>query len=156
MRGFYLPTESITSPYEKFRMSSQDHLFHEDWRDAIRHAVKAMGGFEAVGFDLWPTKTRKAAGIWLSDCLNPERPAKLDLDEIVKIHSLARDKGIHCAMHQLCDETRYVRPEIAPIKTKRQELAEKYQRLAQEMKRLADEEAACERAETMNEIRSVK
>lgn len=136
-------------------MSSQDPLFHEDWRDALRHAVKAMGGFEAVGFELWPSKTRKAAGIWLSDCLNPERPAKLDIEEIAQIHTMARAAGIHCAANQFCAEAGYEDPVIRAGKTKHQELAEKYARHASEMVRLADELAAINRSETMAEIRAV-
>jgi hypothetical protein len=128
-------------------MNSQDALFHENLNDALRHAVKALGGFEVVGSDLWPTKGRKAAGILLSDCLNPERPAKLDLDDVVGLLKLARDRGVHCAMQQLCLDAGYKTPEIAAAKTPRQELATKMQRAAAEYSRLADEAAALDRAE---------
>ena len=93
-------------------MEQQD-LIHEDWRDALRHLVKALGGMDSVGADLWPVKTRKAAGAWLSDCLNPERPAKLDLEELRHILQLGRDKGLHLAFHFLCDDLGYSRP--APV-----------------------------------------
>lgn len=117
-------------------------LFHDDFRDALRHAVKALGGYDAVGADLWPAKTRKAAGAWLSDCLNPERPAKLDLEEVSQILRLARERGVHCGMHQLCDETGYAAPAIAPQRTPQQELAEQMRRLVSDFSRLADEHAA--------------
>ena len=90
-------------------MEQQD-LIHEDWRDALRHVVKALGGMEVVGADLWPGKTRKHAGTWLSDCLNPERAAKLDLEELIALMRMARAKGVHLPVHFLCDELGYARP----------------------------------------------
>ena len=135
-------------------MSPQTQLFHEDFRDALRHAIKALGGVEAVGADLWPSKTRKAAGTWLSDCLNPERPAKLDLEEIVQIIDMARAEGIHCALHQLCDETGYHRPEIAPAKTPRQELVAEIERTLAKLRQLTEQEAALDRA-TDRRVRSL-
>lgn len=117
-------------------------LFHDDFRDALRHAVKALGGFDTVGHDLWPVKTRKAAGAWLSDCLNPERAAKLDLEEISQILRMARDRGIHCAMYQLCDESLYAHPPIVAPKSPLEEKAERLQRIASEFGRLAAEVAA--------------
>lgn len=137
-------------------MSSQQALFHEDLRDALRHAVKALGGFEAVGVELWPAKTRKAAGIWLSDCLNPERQAKLDLEELSRILAIARGQGVHCAMHALCDETGYERSAIAPARTPQQELAAKMRQLADQYGQLADEHAAIENAQAMAEIRKLR
>lgn len=136
-----------------FRMNPQDELFHEDWRDALRHLVKALGGYETVGADLYPTKTRKAAGNWLSDCLNPERPAKLDLEDIEALIRMGRDEGIHCAMYQLADATSYQRPKAAAPKSP---LTILYERKA----RLAAEEAALQRdidrALAESELRAVK
>lgn len=126
-------------------------LFHDDFRDALRHAVKALGGYDSVGSDLWPSKTRKAAGAWLSDCLNPERAAKLDLEEISQILRMARDKGIHCAFYQLCDESLYAHPPIVAPKTPLEEKAERFQRMATEFARLAAEVAA----ETRQPLKSV-
>lgn len=88
----------------------QQELIHEDWRDALRHVVKALGGMENVGLLLWPGKPRKAAGNWLSDCLNAERPAKLDIEELLHLLSLARGKGVHLGIDYLCDEVGYARP----------------------------------------------
>jgi hypothetical protein len=137
-------------------MNSQAQLFHEDFRDALRHAIKALGGFEAVAVEIWPAKTRKAAGIWLSDCMNPERPAKFDLEEIGQLVRLARERGIHAPMHTFCDETGYSRPDIAPARTPQQQLAERMRLVVQEFERLAEEHAAIERAEAVGEIRRVR
>lgn len=127
-------------------MTPQDQLFHEDLTDALRHAIKALGGFEVVGHDLWPTKSAAAAGRLLSDCLNPERPAKLDVDDVVALLAMGRRRGVHCAMWQLCDDTGYTRPSIAPDRTPEQELAEKLVRQAAEFKQTADELAAIKHA----------
>lgn len=135
-------------------MQTQE-LFHDDFRDALRHTVKALGGYDAVGADLWPGKTRKAAGAWLSDCLNPERPAKLDLEELSHVLRMARERGIHTGMHQLAEETGYARPEIAPQLTEAQKLAARRVKLSHELAQIADEEAALERAQTMRELRAV-
>lgn len=91
-------------------MTTQDELFHEDWRDSLKHLVKSLGGFEAAGIELWPSKTRKAAGSWLSDCLNVERPAKLDLEEIEALLRLGRSIGCHIGIQFLCEETNYTTP----------------------------------------------
>lgn len=99
-------------------MEQQD-LIHEDWRDALRHAVKAMGGYDVVGAEIWPSKPRRAAGAWLSDCLNPERPAKLDIEEIQQLMRMARNKGLHIVLHFLCDELGYSRP--SPVEPADQE-----------------------------------
>lgn len=88
----------------------QGELIHEDWRDALRHVVKALGGMESVGVEIWPGKTRKAAGAWLSDTLNPERPAKLDLEELQQLLGMARRKGIHLGLYFLCEDLGYSHP----------------------------------------------
>lgn len=94
----------------------QNVLFHEDFADALRHLVKALGGFDTVGSDLWPAKGRRQAGIQLSDCLNAERPAKLGLDEVTALLRLGRAAGEHVALHALCDLAGYQRPDIAQQK----------------------------------------
>ncbi|HEX7113739.1 MAG TPA: hypothetical protein VF193_01295 [Steroidobacter sp.] len=134
-------------------MGTQDQLFHEDFRDALKHLVKALGGFEAVGLELWPAKSMKAAGNWLRDCLDPERPAKLDLEEVVRLLRMGRERGVHCAVHKLADETGYERPGIAPCKTKAQLIGEQMAHHLREFQRLANEQAA---ALTANELRAVK
>lgn len=112
------------------------HLFHEDWRDALRHLVKALGGFEAVGADMWPTKTRKAAGNWLSDCLNPERAAKLDIEEIEALLRLGREAGMHIGIHFLCDALCYTPPTTVDPKDALAEVDRNIQRHVQHLEDL--------------------
>lgn len=113
-------------------MTTQDELFHEDWRDSLRHLVKALGGVEVAGKDLFPNKTVKAAGSWLSDCLNPERPAKLDLEEVEVLLRMGRENGINTGMHFLCDGVGYDRPHPSTPKSPKSLLLEKQVALAKE------------------------
>lgn len=133
-------------------MSTQDPLFHEDFNDALHSAVKGLGKIEAVARDLWPTKP--SGGRYLSDCLNPDRDAKLALEDVIALLRMAREKGIHWAMYQLCDEAGYTRPEIAARPTKAQTMAARLQELATEYKNTADELAAMHENE-LKKLRSV-
>jgi hypothetical protein len=63
--------------------------------DAIRDTVRALGGSKVIGPALWPTKKAEAAARYLDDCLNPNRDHKLDIEEILTIARLGRDKGVH-------------------------------------------------------------
>lgn len=117
-------------------MEQQD-LIHEDWRDSLRHLVKALGGYDAVGVEVWPGKTRKAAGAWLSDCLNPERAAKLDLEELQKLLLLGRARGVHLGITFLCDELGYTRPSPVEPADQVADLVRQQQRLCDEMASLA-------------------
>ncbi|MEM6817229.1 MAG: hypothetical protein AAF578_00425 [Pseudomonadota bacterium] len=94
----------------------------------MRHQVTELGGFEAVGVEIFPAKSRKAAGNWLSDCLNDERPAKLSLDEVVQLLRIGRNNGSMVAFDQLGRETN---TEIKPAtpRSERAELLDKQARL---------------------------
>jgi hypothetical protein len=151
--GFFVGNRKRYEQYERIRMNPQEPLWHEDFRDALRHAVKAMGGYEVVGKDLWPAKSPKAAGCWLSDCLNPERAAKFSVDEMARLLKIARAAGVHCAMNQLHIEAGYAPPVIAPDRTPEQDLAEMMQRHAAEYARLANEHAAVTQARKVSNIR---
>ena len=120
----------------------QEELFHRDFRDALDHTVKLMGGTPSVGPKVWPAKTLEGADNWLQDCVSATRKAKLDLEEIVFLLKMARLEGKHDAFYQLCDEVGYARPQIVTPKTRRQVLAEQMKMAATEYSRLADEMAA--------------
>jgi hypothetical protein len=120
----------------------QHELFYENFRGALAYAVKWLGGCAAVGKALWPGLSAKQAESKLSDCLSEDRATKLDLEEIAQILMMARERGLHCAMNQLCREAGYADPAIAPMKTKDQERAERMTAIVAEFKRLADEAAA--------------
>lgn len=117
-------------------MTSQDELFHEDWRDSMKHLVKALGGQQVVGIEVWPSKTREAAGSWLSDCLSRTRDAKLDLEEILLILKMGRERGLHCGNYTLQDSIGYERPSEAALKSPKTLLLEKQAQLAADVAKI--------------------
>jgi hypothetical protein len=76
-------------------MSEQLPMFVEDLNDAIRDTVKALGGFQKVGYDMQPEKGVEGAGRWLSDCCNPDRREKLSPEQLAYIRKRARQQGVH-------------------------------------------------------------
>lgn len=96
-------------------------LFHEDFRQALSYCASALGGPQEVGVQLWPTKTRVQAGQLLANCLNPERPEKLGLEEVEWILAEAAKIGVHAGMAFLCQSAGYADPQ--PV-TPRDEAAE--------------------------------
>lgn len=135
------------------RDQMQDELFHEDWRDALKHLVKALGGFDAAGAALFPHKTRHAAGSWLSDCLNEERPAKLDLEDLQALLRMGRDAGCHTGMYELCDAINYERPPPAAARSRRTEICDRMAEIAKEQSRLAHELDLIEGAKVVASLR---
>jgi hypothetical protein len=95
-----------------------DMPFYEGIEDALKTAVQALGGAKEVGKALWPDKSADNAGRFLLDCLNTERPAKLDYSQLIWIFRAARDKGEHAPFLWFANEVGY---EAKPI-TKAEEV----------------------------------
>lgn len=70
-------------------------LFVEDYNEAIRATVNALGGFKRIGSDMKPDMAVDAAGRWLSDCCNPDKREKLAPSELAYIRRRARIEGVH-------------------------------------------------------------
>lgn len=81
--------------------------FFEGPEDALREAVRAIGGPKKVGPMLWPDKTPDAAARLLQDCLNAGRSEKLDLSQVLFILRAARDTGFHAAFQYLAADAGY-------------------------------------------------
>lgn len=88
----------------------QPELIHESSQDALRDAVKALGGAKTVGHMLRPTVPIDQAKNWCNDCLSPERRAKFDLDDVITILRKAREAGFHGAMAYIACECGYTTP----------------------------------------------
>lgn len=86
--------------------------FFEGPEDALREAVRAMGGPKKVGPMLWPDKTQEAAARLLQDCLNISRPEKLELSQVMLILRGARDVGYHAAFQFIGGDVGY---EVRPV-----------------------------------------
>lgn len=70
-------------------------MFVEDYNEAIRAAVQALGGFKRVGADLRPDIAVDAAGRWLADCINPDKREILPPSALAYIRRKAREAGCH-------------------------------------------------------------
>lgn len=67
--------------------------FFDGPEDALREAVRGLGGPKKVGPTLWPDKSPDAAARSLQDCLNPAREEKLSLSQVMFILRAAHDAG---------------------------------------------------------------
>lgn len=84
--------------------------FFEDVNEALRDAIKALGGNKKVGPVLWPELAMEAAANRLRDCLNPERREKLSPEQFMLILRLARQSGHHSVMQYLAFDAGYEAP----------------------------------------------
>jgi hypothetical protein len=75
--------------------------------DALREAVRALGGPKAVGPMLWPDMDLDAAKRKLHDAINPNRDEKLAFTQILLILRKARDTGYHAAFQYLAADVGY-------------------------------------------------
>lgn len=87
---------------------------YEDCADALRDAVRVLGGTKNVGHRLRPDMAPDHAGAWLKDCLNPERREKLDLTQIFHILRWAREENHHAPMLYIASEIGYDARPIEP------------------------------------------
>lgn len=115
--------------------------FFESPEDALRSAVQALGGAKRVGALLWPDKGIDNAGRLLLDCLNSSRAEKLEITQVMRVLSLAKDAGCHGPFAWLAGEIGY---EARPI-TKAEEVDRLTSVVEQSSKTLAAAVAALER-----------
>lgn len=92
----------------------QQPLFFDDANDALRTVVQALGGSKVIGAKLWPDKAPDAAGRLLADCLNPSKPEKLSLDQVLLLLRWGHDVGCHAGMQFLANEAGYAITPITP------------------------------------------
>lgn len=85
-------------------------LFVEDYNEAIRATVQALGGFKRIGSELKPDLGVEAAGRWLSDCCNPDKREKLAPSELAYIRRRARVAGVHVLASFEAQEAGYAPP----------------------------------------------
>jgi hypothetical protein len=91
--------------------TDQIPLFIEDYAEAIRATVQALGGFKRIGHELKPDLSVEAAGRWLSDCCNAEKREKLAPTELAYIRRRARQEGIHLLVAFELREAGYAPPQ---------------------------------------------
>jgi hypothetical protein len=81
--------------------------FFEDANEALREAVRALGGNKKVGALLRPELPLEQATNWLRDCLNPDRREKLSPEQAFLLLRLAREAGYHAAMTFIAGQIGY-------------------------------------------------
>lgn len=133
----------------------QDRLFYDTTNAAMTQVVNALGGPLVVGKQLWPTKPDSYCEQKVANCLNPNHDWKFELEEWITILQLAREAGIHFAMHKFCEDVGYEAPEIARTKTPEQKIAEQMVHVAGQYQRLADELATLNRTADARELRKI-
>jgi hypothetical protein len=84
--------------------------------DMLLEVVNSIGGAKKIGAMLWPELPPDAAQRKLLDCLNPERPAKLDPEQVLLLLKLARKQGEMVGIEFLCEQLHYTVPQ--PIEPK--------------------------------------
>lgn len=85
-------------------------VVYEDELEAIRDAVKALGGAKTVGQLYWPDKTVENAQRYLLDCLNPARAERLSPSQVLFLMRKARSVGFHGLAEYFMQEAGYNRP----------------------------------------------
>lgn len=131
----------------------QIELIHEDIYEAVRGAVDACGGPKQIASLLWPAKPLAEARRLLLHCLDPERPEKLGLEELVMIGRLARERDCHLLAAWLMGEWRYQ----APIPQDPEDERSRLQREFRESVKLQAHLVRCmERLAQDPELRAVK
>ncbi|MDP2026429.1 hypothetical protein [Sulfuriferula sp.] len=92
----------------------QSPLFFESENDALAHVVSVLGGAKKVGTLLRPELAADAAGRWVLDCLNAERPAQFHPPQVMYLLRAARAVGDHAAMAWWAGECGYQALPIEP------------------------------------------
>lgn len=93
--------------------------FFEDVNDALREAVRQLGGNKKVGAMLRPEVPLTQAENWIRDCLNADRREKLSPEQVLLILVEARKAGYHGAMAFITGHCGYEKPR--PISLEEQE-----------------------------------
>jgi hypothetical protein len=116
---------------------------------ALEAVVKALGGSKKVAPLLWPEKGVEEARRLLCDCLNDERPAKLDFAQVLFILRLARRQGVHDGMQFVCAHLGYSEAQPIEPEDERAQLQRQFVQGVGDLSRLVD------RIERLQPVRAV-
>lgn len=100
--------------------------FFEDINDALREAVRKLGGHKKVGPQMRPELPLEQAANWLRDCLNPDRREKLSPEQVQFLLRLARAAGFDGAMGFVAFDAGYEPPRPVLPKDQEAELQHKF------------------------------
>lgn len=117
-----------------------------DWNEALDGVVHALGGFKKVGVLLRPELSEKpiAAAQWLRDCLNQDKPERLNPDQVFMLLRCARAADYHAAKHWMDAELGYeqgrpLKPEdeAATLQQRAVDLVREMRTITERLERLA-------------------
>lgn len=141
-------TESRSSAGFQFAddgLPNASEFFGDDVYDAIRDAIRALGGAKVVGHRLRPEKSVDAAERWLLDCVNPHRHEKLDPEQVLLIARWACEAGHHGLIAFVCRSAGYTLPQpralsdqLAEAQLKAIAAQRKAEQAAQDLRTLID------------------
>lgn len=117
-------------------MSQQFPLIVDSLNDAIRDTARAVG-FKEIAQALWPKKSPDEAARYLNDCLNPDRPQKLDGEEILFIARKGREIGCYLITSYINADTGFAPPVPIDPDDQRAELQRRFIEGAAVLERLA-------------------
>ncbi|MCH8137230.1 MAG: hypothetical protein IIB77_14740 [Proteobacteria bacterium] len=107
-------------------MEQETFEFHDDVFDALHTLVARCGGPKVCGSTIWPNKNPIKAAHWLNDCINAEKPAKLDPEDLIALLTIGREKGCHTVLNYICSRIGYTQPKPQPPEDELGELYAKY------------------------------
>lgn len=118
--------------------------FFESPEDALKDVIQHLGGCKKIAHLIWPDKSIEAASRQLMDCLNTSRNEKLELTQLLKILSIAKEGGYHTAFFWIAEEVGY---DAHPV-TKAEEVDRLTSVVEQSAKTLSTALASLERIQT--------
>lgn len=130
-------------------------LVHGDIWAALRSLVDVCGGSKTVGPLIWPAKPKSDS--WLDDCLNPDRQAKLCLEEFFHLLRIGRERGWHHAKHFVDDKTFYERTAPANPTVRKEAAKERFADAVDRLEGIRDEIRECEDMEAAErKVRAIR
>lgn len=115
----------------------QTELWHDCVEDALRAVVVALGGSKRVGSELWPAKPVADAARLLNHCLDPERPEKLELSQVVWLLAHGRQAQCHVGMEFIAEAAGYQATPVDP-ETERDRLQREFIESVRASQRIAE------------------
>ena len=110
----------------------------ESMNDMLVKLTNNTGGTKRIGSMLWPELTADAAQRKLLDCLNPERPAKLDPEQVLFLMRHAREMGDSTPIEFLCRQLHYMVPQPIQPRDEAAELQRKFIAATEELSKMAE------------------
>lgn len=124
-------------------MNKQVALWHDSIEDAIGTSIHALGGAKKVAELLWPVQARnkpQTAYTRLRHCLNPDKPEKLDPDEVLTIMRAGRAIGENSILQYIAREVGYEIKMLPLGETEKRARRERRAAILDELKRLEEDE----------------